>query len=122
MIKICETKKQLKIFNGMWDWPIQNCGKFLWRHVNAISINNITKIFNFGFVKLSFLNIGKKVTLVKMIKDQTTVFLRCVRKNKNVISIDNTDDVEQVMKNILNISLKCCWRIGQTEQHNCVFE
>ena len=114
-IKIGETKERLNLFNGSGKRPVGDGGKFLWVHLETLSRDEKSEIFDVSLGEFTFRSVCIKIGGTKMFEDlfnEERVVLTRFGENKNVIDISNTGNFKRVMEDILDESLKGCRGIG----------
>jgi hypothetical protein len=115
-VEIGETKKRLQLLYRSGDWPQGNGVELLGVHLDTISANDETQVLYLGLVKKTLLSVCAEVSLSEAIqyhRHMPIVLFLTLRKYKNVIQINNTNNIKKVMKNILNEDLPSGRRIRQ---------
>ena len=114
-IKIGETKERLNLFNGSGKRPVGDGGEFLWVHLETLSRDEKSKIFDVSLDEFTFRSVRKEISGTKMFENlfnKERVVLTRFGENKNIIDISNAGNVENVMEGILDESLKGSRGVG----------
>src|SRR5882762_4667174 len=94
-------------------------------HRNARRRNNETEVLNRIHMERALLGFSMEIVLVETLQDvphMDPMLLNRIRKNKNIIKINDDANVSHIRKNIIHKMLEGRRSISQTKWHNQVFE
>src|SRR5882762_9296569 len=105
--------------------PVTNDATFRRVHRNTRRRNNETQVLHRVCMEGALLRFGMEVVLVETIQNVPHVnlmLLNRIRKNKNIIKIDDDTNVSHIGKDIIHKMLEGGRSVSQTKGHNQVFE
>ena len=81
---------------------------------------------NFIYIKLKFLEVGKKVIFSqlfkKILKDINIILAWVFSVDKNIIQVNSDKNIELSNQDLMNITLKVSWSIKKPKTHYLVLE
>src|SRR5882762_10786084 len=94
-------------------------------HRNARRRNNETEVLNRIHMERALLGFSMEIVLMETLQDvphMNPMLLNRIRKNKNIIKINDDANVSHTRKDIIHKMLECGRSISQTKGHNQVFK
>ena len=111
--------------NGGRDRPLSDSADSVRLHRDAIRGNDETKEGHGGDVELALAELASQAIFTETRQDLFDVhymLLERVREDEDVIQINDAEDVEEIAKTIVSVSLERSRSVGEAEGHNEVFE
>ena len=108
-VKVSEAQKDLNILNGGRDRPLSDSADSVRLHRDAIRGNDETKEGYGGDMKLALAELASQAIFTEMRQDLFDVcymLLERIREDEHVIQINDAEDVEEMMKTIVSVSLE----------------
>src|SRR5882724_338155 len=119
-VEVGKTKERLNIFDLSGFRPILDYLDFVRRHGEAFGRQHISEVFTGSDVKFAFVCTGKKsvsTESAKYFSNVSLMFGDVVRVDKDVIQIDDDNDVNHICENVIHKLLESCWGISKPFRH-----
>ena len=121
VVEVGKPQEDLDIMDRTRRRPIHYCRHILRIHGDTIWGDNIAKEFNLILVEGTFLSFGPETIGMQSVQyqlDMLHVFFVIVRKDQNVIKIDNNKLIQEFSKDIIHEVLEGCQGIGESIRHH----
>src|SRR5882672_4258986 len=119
-VEVGETEEGLNVLDFPRFGPILDNLDLVWGHGEAFGRQYVSEVFAGSDVELAFVCMGNKsvgAELLEYFPNMSFVLRNVVRIDKDVIQVDDDNDVNHIHEDVIHKSLKSCWCISKPFRH-----